>query len=135
MLLSVIYLHDEVHVAVIDESTNTIVERLLYLSKLSDGKSPEGASTYWKDYVNEYSGYIYASALTSAEFTTLGSDPGAAAASYGATAAAPVSIARILGTAGGALSGGTDDYAYTAGEIQAAYNCSKTPKKLLLTSF
>ena len=29
---------DEVHVAVIDESTNTVVERMLYLSKLSDGK-------------------------------------------------------------------------------------------------
>ena len=113
--------HDEVHVAVIDESTNTIVERNLYLSKLSDGKSPEGASTYWKDYVNEFSSYIYASALTSAEFTTLGSDPGAAAASYGATAAAPVSLARILGTAGGSLSGGVDDYAYTAGEVSAAY--------------
>ena len=113
--------HDEVHVAVIDESTNTIVERNLYLSKLSDGKSPEGASTYWKDYVNEFSSYIYASALTSAEFTTLGSDPGAAAASYGATAAANVSLARILGTAGGSLSGGVDDYAYTAGEVSAAY--------------
>ena len=113
--------HDEVHVAVIDESTNTVVERLLYLSKLSDGKSPEGASTYWKDYVNEFSGYIYAAALTSAEFTTLGEDPGAAAASYGATAASPLNLARILPTAGGALSGGTDDYAYTAGEIQAAY--------------
>ena len=113
--------HDEVHVAVIDESTNTIVERNLYLSKLSDGKSPEGASTYWKDYVNEFSSYIYAAALTSAEFTTLGSDPGAAAASYGATAAAPVSLARILGTAGGSLSGGVDDYAYTAGEVSAAY--------------
>ena len=113
--------HDEVHVAVIDESTNTIVERNLYLSKLSDGKSPEGASTYWKDYVNEFSSYIYASALTSAEFTTLGSDPGATAASYGATAAANVSLARILGTAGGSLSGGVDDYAYTAGEVSAAY--------------
>lgn len=113
--------HDEVHVAIIDESTNTIVERLTYLSKLSDGKSPEGASTYWKDYVNEYSKYVYASALTSSEFTTLGEDPGATAASYGATAAAPKSIARILGTAGGALSGGIDDYAYTAGEIQTAY--------------
>ena len=113
--------HDEVHVAVIDESTNTIVERNLYLSKLSDGKSPEGASTYWKDYVNEFSSYIYAAALTSAEFTTLGSDPGAAAASYGATAAANVSLARILGTAGGSLSGGVDDYAYTAGEVSAAY--------------
>ena len=114
--------HDEVHVAVIDESTNTVVERLLYLSKLSDGKSPEGASTYWKDYVNEYSGYVYAAALTSAEFTTLGEDPGAAAASYGATAASPLTLAYITTAAGGALSGGVDDYAYTAGEVQAGYD-------------
>ena len=113
--------HDEVHVAVIDESTNSVLERLTYLSKLSDAKSAEGASVYWKDYVNQYSGYIYASALTSAEVTTAGEDPGAASASYGATAAAPLNLARILKTAGGALSGGTDDYAYTAGEIQAAY--------------
>ena len=114
--------HDEVHVAVVDEATNTVLERMLYLSKLSDGKSPEGASTYWKDYVNEYSQYVYAgAALASAEITTAGEDPGATAASYGATAAAPLKLARILGTAGGALSGGSDDYAYTAGEIQAAY--------------
>ena len=112
---------DEVHVAVVDESTNTIVERLTYLSKLSDGKSPEGASTYWKDYVNEYSQFIYAAALTSAEYSPVGEDPGSAAASYGATAAAPLSLAYIFSTAGGSLSGGTDDYAYTAGEIQTAY--------------
>ena len=113
--------HDEVHVAVIDTSTNTIVERQLYLSKLLDGKSTEGASTYWQSYINEYSNFIYAGVLTSAEFTTLGEDPGASSASYGATAAAPVNLARILKTAGGGLSGGTDDYAYTTGEIQAAY--------------
>jgi len=113
---------DEVHVAVIDESTNTIVERLTYLSKLSDGKSPEGASTYWKDYVNEFSQFIYAAALTSAEYSPVGEDPGAAAASYGATAAAPLTLAYIFSTAGGSLSGGTDDYAYTAGEIQTAYS-------------
>ena len=112
---------DEVHVAIVDESTNTIVERLTYLSKLSDGKSPEGASTYWKDYVNEYSQFIFAAALTSAEYSPVGEDPGAAAASYGATAAAPLSLAYIFSTAGGSLSGGTDDYAYTAGEIQTAY--------------
>ena len=113
--------YDEVHVAVIDTSTNTVIERLTYLSKISDAKTTEGASNYWKDYVNEYSGFIYAGALTSAEFTTLGSDPGATAASYGATAAAPIELARILKTAGGALSGGVDDYAYTTGEVAAAY--------------
>ena len=115
--------YDEVHLAVVDEATNTIVERLTYLSKLSDAKTPEGASAYWKDYVNEFSGYIYAgAALSAAEVTTVGEDPGATAASYGATSAAPKVLARILPTAGGALSGGADDYAYTSGEIQAAYD-------------
>ena len=115
--------NDEVHVAVINERTNTVVERLTYLSKLTDAKTPEGASAYWKDYVNEYSDYIYAGvSLSAAEVTAFGSDPGAAAETYGATSAAPVALARILPTAGGALSGGADDYAYTAGEIQAAYD-------------
>jgi len=115
--------YDEVHVAVVDETSNTIVEKFTYLSKLSDGKSAEGASTYWKDYVNEYSGYIYAGvALSSAEHTTAGEDPGATASSYGATAAAPLELSRILPTAGGALTGGVDDFAYSAGEIQAAYD-------------
>ena len=115
--------NDEVHVAVVDTATNTIVERLTYLTKLTDGKTPEGASSYWKDYVNQYSGYVYAGVgLGSSEVTTVGEDPGATAASYGATAASPLSLARILPTAGGALTGGTDDYAYTAGEIQAAYD-------------
>jgi len=114
---------DEVHVAIVDETTNTIVERLTYLSKLSDAKTPEGASAYWKDYVNEYSGYVYAGAsLSSAEYTPVGQAPGAAAASYGATAAAPLTLAYILSTAGGSLSGGNDDYAYTAGEVGAAYD-------------
>ncbi len=115
--------HDEVHVAVVNTATNTIVERMTYLSKLSDGRSPEGNSTYWQNYVNEFSGYIYAgAALSAAEVTTAGEDPGAAAASYGATAAAPLELARIKLTAGGALSGGADDYAYTSGEIQAGYD-------------
>ena len=114
---------DEVHVAVVDTSTNTIVERNLFLSKLSDGKTPEGASSYWKDYINEFSSFIYAgAALTSTEFTTAGEDSGAAAASYGATSASPKILAYIKSTAGGALSGGTDDYGYTAGEIGSAYN-------------
>lgn len=115
--------HDEVHVVVVNEATNAIVERMTYLSKLTDAKSPEGNSTYWEDYVNEFSAYIYAGAgLGSSEVTTAGENPGAASASYGATAGAPVNLARVLKTAGGSLSGGVDDYAYTAGEIQAAYD-------------
>ena len=115
---------DEVHVAVVNTATNTIVERMTYLSKITDAKTPEGGSAYWKDYVNEYSGTIYAGAAFGAgDQTALGADEGGTAASYGATAAAPVSLALIRSdNMGGALSGGADDYAYTAGEIQAAYD-------------
>jgi hypothetical protein len=115
--------NDELHIAIVNEATNTIVERMTYLSKLTDGKSPEGNSTYWKDYVNEFSGFIYAGiGLSASEVTTAGEDPGAAIGSYGATAGAPLELARILPTAGGSLSGGTDDYSYTSGEIQGAYD-------------
>tara|TARA_Y100001970_G_scaffold218381_1_gene267783 strand:- start:3773 stop:5677 length:1905 start_codon:yes stop_codon:yes gene_type:complete len=115
--------YDEVHVAVIDESNNTVVERQTYLSKLSDGKTPEGGSSYWKDAVNEFSNYVYAGVdLGASEHAAQGENSGSTAGSYGATSGSPVELARILPTAGGALSGGTDDYAYTAGEIQTAYN-------------
>jgi len=118
---------DEVHVAVIDERDNTIVERFTYLSKVSDAKSPEGNSTYWKDALNEFSEYVYAgnelaTSGASADITAQGEDPGSAASAYGATAASPKELARILHSAGGALSGGVDDYAYTAGEITSGYD-------------
>jgi len=115
--------YDEVHVVVIDEANNTVVERMTYLSKLTDAKSPEGNSTYWQDYVNEFSRYIYAGVdLGAGEQTASGESSGAASASYGATALAPLQLARILPTAGGSLSGGVDDYTYTPGEIQSAYD-------------
>jgi len=114
---------DEVHIAVVNTATNTIVERMTYLSKITDAKTPEGASAYWKDYTNEYSANVYAGdSLSSVEVTQLGAATGVTAASIGATAASPISMALIFSTAGGALSGGDDDYAYTAGEIGAAYD-------------
>ena len=115
---------DEVHVAVVDTATNTIVERMTYLSKITDAKTPEGASAYWKDYVNEYSGTIYAGAAFGAgDQTALGADEGSAAAAYNATSASPVKLALVrTDNLGGALAGGVDDYAYTAGEITTAYD-------------
>jgi len=114
--------YDEVHVAVVDETSNTIIERFTYLSKLSDGKSAQGASSYWRDVVNLSSSFIYSGAeLATGDLQSSGSAWGAAAASYGATALAPVKL-KIGKTRTFDLSGGTDDYAYTTGEIQAAYN-------------
>ena len=120
--------YDEVHVAVVDERTNAVVERFTYVSKLSDAVTAEGASNYWRDVVNNESQYIYSAAEQTANLQSTGNAWGSAAASYAATAAAPELMKLILPSGsngaydGYLLSGGTDDYAYTAGEIQTAYN-------------
>lgn len=114
--------YDEVHVAVIDETTNTIVERFTYLSKLSDGKSAQGASSYWRSVINESSSYIYSGGeLASGDLQATGEAWAGTAASYGATSAAPEKLKLVLDREY-SLSGGTDDFAYTTGEIEAAYN-------------
>jgi hypothetical protein len=57
---------DEFHILVIDTRGNvsgtpgTVLETLTYVSKASDGKSSEGASTFWKKVLEENSRFIYA---------------------------------------------------------------------------
>ena len=110
---------DEVHVAVIDVTgavtgaANTVVERLTYLSKLSDAKSAEGANAYFKSVLNEQSEYVF----HGAGLTPLTTGAGWYAGSDATTGA--MALGGALETS---LSGGTDDYAYTAGEISAAYD-------------
>jgi hypothetical protein len=119
---------DEMHVAIIDERTNTIVERFTYVSKLSDAVTPEGASNYWRDVVNFESAYLYSASEVVTSLQATGNAWGGTAASYAATSSAPEYMKLQLPTGsngafdGTLLAGGTDDYAYTAGEIQTAYN-------------
>ena len=120
--------NDEVHVAVVDESTNTVVERFTYLSKISDAKSPEGGSIYWRTVVNENSKYIYSGAEITTNLSTAGNAWGATAASYAATSSAPETMKLIIDDAddasfdGTLLSGGANGTAYSTGEIQTGYN-------------
>ena len=110
---------DEVHIAIIDTTgdvsgaSSTIVERLTYLSKLSDAKSTEGANVYYKSIINTESNYVYhGSALT----TTV---------SGAVWNAASGSVSGALGIGGAietTLTAGVDDYSYTAGEIASAYD-------------
>jgi len=113
--------YDELHVAVIDERTNAVVERFTYLSKLSDAKTPEGASNYWRDVLNNESAYLYSGAEVSTGLQATGVAWGGTAAAAGGAAGATVKLKLIL-TRETLLSGGADDYAYTPGEIQVAYN-------------
>ena len=110
---------DEVHVAVIDTTgdvsgaSSTIVERLTYLSKLSDAKSTEGANVYYKSIINAESNYVYHGAALA---TTV---------SGAVWNAASGSVSGALGIGGAietTLTAGVDDYSYTAGEIASAYD-------------
>jgi hypothetical protein len=115
--------HDQVHVAVIDltgdltGSANTIVERLTYLSKLSDGKSEENANIYYKSVINAQSQYIFHGAAATLQVAASGEAWGQSVAEVKADAG--TAFARSTGY-WQALSGGADAYGYTAGEFGAA---------------
>ena len=110
---------DEVHVAVIDTTgdvsgaSSTIVERLTYLSKLSDAKSAEGGNVYYKSVVNAQSAYIYHGAALS---TTI------SGAVWNAASGSVSGSLGLVGSLETTLAGGTDDYTVTAGEITSAYD-------------
>lgn len=119
--------YDEIHLAVIDVTGNvsgaadTVLERLTYLSKLTDAKNPEGASLYFKDIVNLESDFIFTSgALTN----LIEPSQGGGGEALGQASTALSSGSKLLLTADNIsnLSGGVDDYSYTAGEVNAAYD-------------
>jgi len=119
--------YDEVHVAIIDVTgdisgaANTVIERLTYLSKLTDAKSDEGGSIYYKDVINAESSYVYHGAAVTA--TQEPASTGTGAAWSQASSALSSGDAFLLAMSSESnLTGGTDDYAYTAGEIDTAYD-------------
>ena len=119
--------YDEIHIAVIDTTgdvsgaANTVVERFTYLSKLSDGKSSEGGSTYFKEVVNLESQYIFHGNDLANTIEPVQAGGGVAIGS-GSAALASGSKFLLVAKNETDLGNGTDDYAYTAGEIGAAYD-------------
>ena len=116
---------DQIHVGVIDMTgdvsgaAGTVLERLTFLSKMTDAKSPEGSALYFKDIVNLESDYIYTSGSLSG---LVEPESGGGGAALGQASGALASGSKFLLAAlnESTLSGGTDDYAYTAGEVGAA---------------
>ena len=114
--------YDELHIAVVDRdgsvsgSKGSIVERLQYLSKLTDGKDGEGNSAYYVDQLELLSEFVYAgSAVTQAHApssTEAGTAWGSASPSSGSM------FMKISGVVKTTLTGGTDDYDYTNGEFE-----------------
>ena len=119
--------YDEVHLGVIDTTgdvsgaANTVLERFTYLSKLEDGKSAEGASTYYKSVVNTESTYVFHGASFGNTVEPVSAGGGIAIGSN-SSGLATGSKFVLLANNETNLGGGTDDYSYTAGEVNAGYD-------------
>lgn len=109
---------DEIHFAVIDTNgaltgtANTIVERLTYLSKLSDGKSSELANIYYKTVINEQSSYLF-------HGTDVATDANMTGNAWGTASTATTGAFARSGAFNDQLENGADDYAYDASEFGA----------------
>ena len=111
---------DEVHIIVLDEdghwtgTANTILERFEYLSMASDAKNDDGTTNYYKEVINAQSEYIW----------WMDHDTGLTDSGIALSAQA---TSKVFDGDGGtaiaaSLTGGTDDDAYTAGEIQSGFD-------------
>jgi phage tail sheath protein FI len=108
---------DEMHIIIIDEdgafsgAQNTILEKFAYVSKASDAKKSDGTNNYYKNVLNARSEYIWWMDHPTAVTGTTAWGSAAAAASF-KLLTAPLAIS---------LSGGTDDFVPTEGELQSAF--------------
>jgi hypothetical protein len=115
--------NDQVHFAVIDTTgdltgaANTIIERFTYLSKLSDGKSEENASIYYKSVINAQSQYLFHGAAASVQVAASGEEWGQSVTEVKADAG--TTFARSTGF-WQSLGGGADGYSYTPGQFGAS---------------
>ena len=113
--------NDEIHVVVIDSTgaisgqANTIIEKLLYLSKASDAKTTEGENNFYKRVIKGRSQYIYlGSHETSYDYSPSGS------VSISDTALAS-STFKFIGPKSYAFAAGTDYQNYNVGNETQTY--------------
>ena len=117
--------YDELHLAVIDTdgavsgAANTILERILFVSKLSDGRNAEGAANFYRDVVAAQSEYFFNGTALPAPRQPASTGGGTA---VDGTAAASAGKLLLMGAMGWDLSGGADDYDYNVSEIEAAFD-------------
>jgi len=119
--------YDEIHIAVIDitgdvsGAANTVLERFTYLSKLEDGKSTEGASIFYRSVINTESQYIFHGSSLTNTIQPVSSGGGVAIGSNSSTLASGSKFLLVANN-DTSLAHGFDDYAYTPGEINSAYD-------------
>ena len=115
---------DEIHVAVYDttgdvtgfdvdvagQRTAAVIEIFPSMSKNPNAKTSEGSNNYYSDVIFAQSQFIY------------WTDHLAAGTNWGTDIATGTDYTLVSGVDVSSLTGGTDDYALTAGEIKLAYD-------------
>ena len=115
---------DELHVAVYDKTgditgydvdvagqrTAAVIEVFQGLSKNSAAKTIQGGNNYYPDVIFRGSNYIY------------WTDHNSAGTNWGTDIATGTDFTVVPGVAIATLTGGTDDYSVTAGELELAYD-------------
>ena len=115
---------DELHVAVYDKTgditgfsvdvkgqrTASIIEVFPAMSKNSAAKTTQGGNNYYPDVIFRGSGFIY------------WTDHLSAGTNWGTDIATGTDYTLVSGVAVDTLTGGTDDYSVTAGEMELAYD-------------
>ena len=117
--------NDELHIIVIDEdgyisgTAGTILEKFAFVSKASDAKKADGANNYYRDVINATSRYIWwMDHTTSVAVTTGGAGTGVA---WGLTSA-DNDFKDMSAVVTQSLTGGTDDFATSDGNLQTAFS-------------
>ena len=115
---------DELHVAVYDKTgdltgfdvdvagqrTAAVLETFPFMSKNSAAKSPQGDNNYYADVIFRRSTLIY------------WTDHLSAGSNWGTDIATGTDYTLVSGVTVDTLTGGTDDYSVTAGELELAYD-------------
>jgi len=115
---------DEIHVAVYDttgdvtgfdvdvagQRTAAMIEVFPSMSKNPSAKTPEGSNNYYSDVIFAQSQFIY------------WTDHLAAGSNWGTDIATGTDYTFVSGVDVSSLTGGTDDYTLTAGEVELAYD-------------
>ena len=122
---------DEMHIVVVDVdggvtgTPNTVLEKFLYVSKASDGKSAEGSLVYYPEVILNQSNYIYWGSHDNEEIWDVSGNAFANASNVGGDS---TTAFDILGEKEYTLSGGADDFTLTQAEIIAGYDYFADPE-------
>ena len=115
---------DEIHVAVYDKTgditgydvdvkgqrTSSVIEVFPNMSKNSAAKTTQGGNNYYPDVIFRASGFIY------------WTDHNSAGSNWGTDVTTGTDYTKVPGVVVSTLTGGTDDYSVTAGELEIAYD-------------